>query len=81
MSDKRVSRPIAREPLRSGLLFDLGPGVFQRKGAVEDQIARSRVGIEAEVADALELEAVFKLGVGERGLKLGVLRGSRASWG
>ena len=30
-----------------------------------------RVGVEAEVADALELEAVFELGVGERGLKLG----------
>ncbi len=52
-------------------LLDLGPGVFEREGAVEDQLVRRRVGIDAEVADALELEAVLELGVGERGLQLG----------
>src|ERR1035441_1185009 len=59
-----------RRWLRSCLLLDLGPGVLQRKSPVEDQLPRSRVGVEAEIADTLELEAVFKFGVGERGLQL-----------
>ena len=67
-SDQRAAAP--PQVVRSDF-FDLGPGVFEGEGAVEDQIARSGVGIEAEVADALELEAVLQLGVGERGLQLG----------
>ena len=56
---------------RLKFLFDLGPGVFERQGAIEDQVAGRGVGVEAEVAYALELEAVLKPGVGEGRLKLG----------
>ena len=38
--------------------FDFRPGIFQRDGAVENGLARAGVRIGAEVAKALELEAV-----------------------
>ncbi len=37
---------------------------------LKTRLPGSRIGIEAEVADALELEAVLKPGVGKRRLKL-----------
>ena len=43
---------------------------FSGSVRLKTRLPGSRVGIEAEVADALELEAVLKLGVGERRLKL-----------
>jgi hypothetical protein len=58
----------ARRALCSCLLFDLRPRILQRQRAVEDQFLRRRIRVQAEVADALELEAVFEFGVGERGL-------------
>src|SRR5208337_3710074 len=36
-------------------LLDLGPGIAQRHGPVEDQLARRRIGIDAEIALPLEL--------------------------
>ena len=45
---------------------------FSGQRAVEHQLVRRRVGVEAEVADALELEAVLELRVGQRRLQLGV---------
>ena len=44
-------------------LLDLGPGVAQRHGAVEHQLLRRRVGIDAEVAQPLELIAAARRGV------------------
>src|SRR5207247_3634683 len=39
------------------LLGDPRPRVAQRDGAVEDERARTRIGIDAEVAETLELHA------------------------
>ena len=38
----------------------LGPAVAQADGAVEDQTARPRVGVEAEIALALELDRLAR---------------------
>ena len=38
-------------------LLDFGPGVAQRHGAVEDRLAGRGIGIDAEVAEPLELVA------------------------
>src|SRR5262245_52070880 len=47
------------------------PGVLERDRAVEDQLARrALLGIEAEVAEALELVAQLGLGGHERRLQL-----------
>lgn len=43
------------------LLFDLGPGVAEGDGAVEDEMARRAVGIDGEVAAALELVALARI--------------------
>ncbi len=43
-------------------LFDLGPSIAQRHGAVEDQFAWRGVRIDGEIAQALELEAIANLG-------------------
>ena len=40
------------------------PCVLQRHGAVEDQMVRRAVLVHREVANALELEVVERLGVG-----------------
>src|SRR5215203_3157052 len=42
----------------SALRLDLGPAVFEAECAVEDEPARRRVGIRAEVAEALELHGL-----------------------
>ncbi len=44
-------------------LHRFGPGVFQRHGAVEDQMSWGGVLIHREVTDALELEVIQRLGV------------------
>src|SRR5262245_53609252 len=55
---------------RAGSL-DLGPGVAQRDGAVEDRTRRPRVdGVGAEVAVALELVAASRGGAGQARLEL-----------
>jgi hypothetical protein len=36
----------------------LGPGVLQAYSSVEDQTARFRIGVDAKVAQSLELEAI-----------------------
>ena len=51
----------------------LCPAVFEADGAVEDEVTVGAVLIDAEVADALELEGVVHLGsFGEERLDLGV---------
>ena len=55
-------------------LLGFGPTVFQADGAVKHQLLGRRVGVDTEVAYALELELVFHLGiVGEPGLYLGIV--------
>ena len=49
-----------------GLRLELGPGVPEAEGAVEDEPSGRRVGIRAEVAEALELVAIPGFGLGER---------------
>ena len=56
--DSQESPPVCLEPVGSGLLVDLGPGVLERDGAVEDQVLGRRVGVGAEVAHALELHGL-----------------------
>ena len=46
-------------------LHCLCPSVFQRDGAVEDQMICCAVFIDGEIADALELEVVERFGFGE----------------
>ncbi len=41
-------------------LLDLGPGVAQRHGAVEDWLSGCGIGIDAEVAQAFELIAAAR---------------------
>src|SRR5512146_3011487 len=53
-------------------LLDLGPGVFQGDGAVEDQTVLGRVRVDAEVSKAFELETVGGLGIHQRVFNLGV---------
>ena len=43
-------------------LLDFRPGVAQGDGTVEDKLLRSRVGVDAEVSDSLELVARAGLG-------------------
>jgi hypothetical protein len=59
ISERLLHAMVPPQVLSSRLLLDPGPGVFERESAIEDETARGRVGIEAEVADALELETVF----------------------
>jgi hypothetical protein len=59
-------------------LLVLGEGVPQRDGAVEDQGARPAVRVNAEVAQALKLEAVKALAGGMAGA---AKAGGRASRG
>src|SRR6185369_1404857 len=70
---QRKTEPCVSQALRSRLLLDLGPGVFERKSPVEDQAAGrgfGRVWVQAEVADALELVVISEPCVRERWLKL-----------
>lgn len=60
------------QKLRAGFFLDLGPGVFEWEGAVEDQLAGFGVLVAAEVAEALKLDFVAGGGGGEGGLELGV---------
>lgn len=39
--------------------FYFGPRIPQGRGAVEDEFFRRRIGIQAEISDPFELEAVF----------------------
>ena len=48
--------------LRLPAFFDFGPGVFQGYGSIEDRLARRRVGVDAEIAEPLELEALHRRG-------------------
>ena len=51
----------------------LCPAVFQPDGAVEYQVTLSRVLIDTEVADALELVLIAHLGgIGQERLNLGI---------
>src|ERR1700677_1909465 len=52
------------------LLFHLGPGVFQRHGAVEDQRARFRLRVHAEISQAFELISAFDRRICQRWLQL-----------
>ena len=60
--------------MRSFLLVDFLPGVLEGYGAVEDEASGGRVGVEREVAYALELQGHSGLGyLGQIGLYLDVL--------
>src|SRR5215212_9300390 len=53
----------------SVLLFDLlRPGILQRDRAVEDEVAGSRIGIEREVGESLELVTLGRQSIAERRL-------------
>ena len=54
------------------LLLDLGPGVLEADGAVDDEGLGGGVGVDAEVAEALELESVEWLEIAYCGLDLAV---------
>ena len=54
------------------LLFNLRPGVLQRDGAIEHEFALAGhgrldvgIGVEGEIAEALELIALSEVGVGQ----------------
>src|SRR5579884_3062532 len=55
--------------------FDLGPGITQRHRAVEDERSWLGVKIDAEIAHALELEAITGLGGGQARLDVAVRPG------
>ena len=61
-----VVRPAALRP-------ELGPGVLEAERAVEDEPLRRRVGIRAEIAEALELHGLTNRQLGERRLDHGFL--------
>lgn len=59
----RMSHRALRDPTRGAaiLLLDLlRPGVFQRDGAIEDELAGTGIGIEREVGEPLELIALVR---------------------
>src|ERR1700748_15984 len=56
-----------------GLRLELGPGVPEAEGAVEDQPSGRRVGIRAEVAEALELHGLTDRQFRERRLDQALL--------
>jgi hypothetical protein len=79
MVPEGVGRPVRRRPGALGPpaaaalsgplgLFDLGPFVFQRYRAVEDQPPARGIGVHAEIALPLELEDAPALGSGQAGL-------------
>ena len=49
------------------VFFDLGPGIPQAHGAIQDQLVRRGIDVHAEVTHALELEPVAGLGVLQAG--------------
>src|ERR1039457_1199508 len=53
------------------LFFDLGPGIFQRHGAVEHRTSGLRIRVHAKISEAFELVAAFDRRVRERRLQLG----------
>ena len=55
------------------LRLEPGPAVSKSECAVEDEPPRRRVGIEAEVAEALELHGLTDRQLGERRLDQGAL--------
>src|SRR6185312_1822209 len=63
----------ATRPCRSAsgplLFLNLRPGVLKWKGAVKHQFFGGRVPIQAEIADALKLVAIFDFRVRERWLQ------------
>src|SRR5581483_5028564 len=56
-----------------GLRLELGPGVPEAEGAVEDEPSGRRVGIRAEVAEALELHGLTDRQFRERRLDQALL--------
>ena len=54
------------------LLLHPRPSIFQCNCAVEDRLPGLRIGIDAEVSQALELVAASGGGVRERGFQLGM---------
>src|ERR1700749_4227734 len=75
VTDVSPESPGPEEPRRcyrslwpGGLRLELGPGVPEAEGAVEDEPAGRRVGIRAEVAEALELHGLTDWQFGERRL-------------
>ena len=48
-----------------GFFLDLGPRVLQRQRPIEHRLARRRIGIDAEITDALKLEWLSDLRFGE----------------
>ena len=51
----------------------LGPGVLQTYGLVEDEVVGSTVKVHHEIADALELQVVARMLLGEVGLHVAAL--------
>ena len=50
-----MTAALAKRPYLSAPFRFLRPGVAQADGAIEDELARTRIGIEREVAEPLEL--------------------------
>ena len=47
------------------LLIHLRPRILERYRTVKDKVVRSRILIDIEVTDALELQVIKRLGVGQ----------------
>src|SRR5438034_8447437 len=58
---------------RAALRLEPGPGVLEAECAVEDEASRRRVGIRAEVAEALELHGLTERQLRERRLDQALL--------
>src|SRR5512140_948776 len=55
------------------LFLDLGPRILERDGAIEDRLTGSRIAVDAEVPETLELEAAAGRGGSQRRLELGIV--------
>ena len=54
------------------LLLDLRPGIFQRYGAVENEMPGPGIRVHAKIPEAFELVAAFDRRVRQRWLQLGL---------
>src|SRR3954469_7401025 len=64
--------PGRRSAVVTALCLKLGPGVLERERPVEHRTAGPRIGIDAEVAQPLELDGLARAGLSERRLQLAV---------
>src|SRR4051794_23062021 len=69
----RTTRPRGSRRPRTLLRLEPGPGVLEAECAVEDEPPRRRVGIRAEIAEALELHGLTNRQLCERRLDQALL--------